>query len=62
MLYIAYAFKGEVHVFAGRVKTVLQDKCSIKIVVVVNGSKMWPYSFLITPFKGWTLCSSCLYL
>ena len=36
MFFIAYAFKGQVHVFAGRVKIdckslVLQDKCNIEI-------------------------------
>ena len=31
MFFIAYAFKGQVLVFAGWVKIVLQDKCNIEI-------------------------------
>ena len=36
MFFIAYTFKGHVHVFAGQVKievTVLQDKCNIEIIL-----------------------------
>ena len=31
MFFIAYAFKGQVHVYAGWVKICKQDKCNIEI-------------------------------
>ena len=44
MFFIAYAFKGQVHVFAGRVKN-LQEECNIEIFlcpVLDSGySKFW---------------------
>ena len=44
MFFIAYAFKGQVHVFAGRVNIVmsliLQDKCNIEIFLCQKTKEM----------------------
>ena len=66
MFFIAYAFKGQVHVFAGRVKIVSHSSCSITAILkyfyplkVLNIAQLLQETISTGPFVMRTTCRAC---